>query len=143
MNDFQVDYLFEVLSEIRGVGKHTASKIISLKDDFNKMGQLSEDDLVGTIKNQEIRNNIVIKLGIIDFTKPLEELRTEKVLEKFLDSQFSNLKELKLEDLEINALLIKALGFTTAEETVDFYLYQRVTRARLLHGDKKLWRIFV
>lgn len=138
MKDIEFDYLMEILLEIKGIGKQTASRIINLKEDFSEFNQVSSAGL-DKIKfiNSEKRERVLERIKTIDFSETIEVLYTQKILMDFLDTQFENLKNLKLDDLEINVLLVKALGFTTAEETIEFYLYQRITRGAVTSWGQK------
>lgn len=138
MKDIEFDYLMEILLEIEGIGKQTASRIINLKEDFSEFNQISSAEL-DKIKflSSEKKERVLERIRAIDFSQPIEVLYTQKVLMDFLDTQFEHLKNLKLDDLEINVLLVKALGFTTAEETVEFYLYQRITRGAVTSWGQK------
>lgn len=138
MKDIEFDYLMEILLKIEGIGKQTASRIINLKENFSEFDEISSDEL-DKIKflSSEKREQVLKRLKDIDFSQPIEVLYTQKILMDFLDTQFEHLKNLKLDDLEINVLLVKALGFTTAEETVEFYLYQRITRGAVTSWGQK------
>lgn len=138
MKDIEFNYLMDILLEVKGIGKQTASRIINLRDEFPEFNQISSAELE-EIKflNSETREKALERLRAINFSQTIEVLYTEKILMDFLDTQFERLKDLGLDDLEINVLLIKALGFTTAEETIEFYLYQRITRGAVTSWGQK------
>ena len=130
ITDLQYSYIEDVLMEIEGIGKSTAARIISTKDSFREFQRLSDEDIsdIRGITDKK-SDKIVENTSEIDFNKTIEVLYTEKILKNFLDSQYEKVENIKLDDLDINVLLIKALGFTTVEETIEFYIYQRITRS--------------
>lgn len=138
MIDLEFDYLMDLFREIKGIGKKTASQLINLRDKFSEFGVIKLDELhrVGFL-DAEKKRKILDKLVKVDFSQPIETLYIEKILKEFLDSRYRSIKDLRLEELEINVLLIKALGFTTAEDTIEFYLYQRVTRGAVTSWGQK------
>ncbi len=130
ISDLEYGFLDSLLQEIDGVGKATAARIITRKEEFGEFGEVSAGDLVEVNGiTEEKSERVVEKLREVDFTKEVETVYTEKIIKDFLDSQYEKLRSLGLEDLDINVLLIKALGFTTAEEAIEFYVYQRITRS--------------
>jgi ribosomal protein S13 len=130
ITDLQYSYIEDILMEIDGIGKSTAARIISTKNSFRELQRIVDDDIsdIRGITNKK-SDKIVGKINDIDFDKTIEALYTEKILKNFLDSQYKKVENVKLDDLDINVLLIKALGFTTVEETIEFYIYQRITRS--------------
>jgi len=130
ITDLQYRYIEDVLMEVDGIGKSTAARIISTKNSFRELQRIVDDDIsdIRGITNKK-SDKIVGKINDIDFDKTIEALYTEKILKNFLDSQYKKVENVKLDDLDINVLLIKALGFTTVEETIEFYIYQRITRS--------------
>jgi hypothetical protein len=138
MKDLEFDYLMSVFKGINGVGKKTASQIINLRDQFSGFINVDPDELDEIrLLDPEKKRKVLEKLREVDFSKSVETLYTEKILKEFLDSRYESLKNLRLEDLEINVLLVKALGFTTAEDTIEFYIYQRVTRGVVTSWGQK------
>lgn len=138
MKDIEFDYLMEILLEIEGIGKQTASQIINAKENFSEFNEISSAELENIkFLNFEKKKRVLKRLKAVDFSQTIEVLYTQKILMDFLETQFKNLKNLKLDDLEINVLLTKALGFTTAEETIEFYLYQRITRGAVTSWGQK------
>ena len=130
ITDLQYRYIEDVLMEVDGIGKSTAARIISTKNSFRELQRIVDDD-ISDIRGITDRKSdkIVGKITDIDFDKTIEALYTEKILKNFLDNQYKKVENIELDDLNINVLLIKALGFTTVEETIEFYIYQRITRS--------------
>lgn len=130
ISELEYDFLMDVLCEIDKIGKVTAARIITSQDTFSDFSKLDGVDLSRVkIKKVEKRREILDTLAQYDFSEPVKVLYTKKIVEGFLRSQYKKVQNLTLDNLYINVLLIKALGFTTAEETVEFYLYQRITRS--------------
>ena len=130
ITDLQYSYIEDILMEVEGIGKSTAARIISTKNSFRELQKLADDDISDIRGISEKKSDeIVEKVNNIDFDKTIEALYTEKILKNFLDSQYKKVENIELDDLDINVLLIKALGFTTVEETIEFYIYQRITRS--------------
>ncbi len=130
MSDREHDLLMHVLTEVDGIGRKTASGIITLREEFQDFEELETEDLrTVSNMNEEKAVGVYNALQDIDFTKDIAILETEIILYEFLDNAYKKLREITLEDLDINALLVKALGFTTAEEVIEFVLYQRINRS--------------
>ena len=130
MTDLEFEYLMEVLTDFKGIGRSRASKIINLKDsflDFNRLTKLDKNQIYSIAG--ESADGILKALSNIDFDEPARLLSIKKIFKNFLIHQYQLVNELTLEGLSINALLVKALGFTTAEETIEFYVLQRITRS--------------
>lgn len=125
LNELEKEFLIDYLKSINGIGDSKARKIISLRNQFSEFSTIQLNELA-SIRNQSLHNTILEKIGEIDFRRPVEELYTEKVLKDYLARQYERLEELKLDDLRINVLFVKALGFTTAEEVIDYYVNQRI-----------------
>ncbi|MFT4893172.1 MAG: hypothetical protein ACI8Z7_000973 [Candidatus Nanohaloarchaea archaeon] len=131
LSDSEFDFLFsEIKDSIDGIGKAKASNIISLRDDFEEFSRIDREELEQktSLKDRKI-DAVLQKLDSIDFTEDIRILWTEKIILEFLETQYENLELIDLEKLDINVLMIKALGFTTVEEAIEFYVYQRVTRS--------------
>ncbi len=130
MSDQEHEYLMAVLTEIDGIGKKTATDIISLRDSFAAFESVGTERLTAVSHiNESKAKRIVQRLQRVDFEKDISILEIERVLRKFLDRQYELLNNITLDELDINVLLVKALGFTTVEEVIEFYLYQRITRS--------------
>ena len=130
LTDLECEFLEETLREINGVGKATATRIIATQSTFSDFSDVTEEDISEIPRlDSEVKSAVVDKLNRIDFDQPVQVLYTKKILIDFLDNQYNKVRSLTLGELDINVLLIKALGFTTAEEVIEFYLYQRVTRS--------------
>jgi len=131
MSDLQYKYLMDLLTSVNEIGVTTAQRIISLRANFSEFGNIQLDELdqinMHTLRSPQKKEEILQILREVDFSRPIEELYTEKVLKDFLDSRYLRLESLRLDDLEVNVLLVMALGFTTAEEAIDFYIHQKVT----------------
>jgi hypothetical protein len=130
ISDLEYEYLEEVLTDLEGIGKATAANVIAGREKFTDFDDLhhieiSDIEYINADKAKEIAETF----SQINFDHSIEVLYTQKVLKEFLDKQYKNVKKVHLNDLDINVLLIKALGFTTIEETVEFYIYQRITRS--------------
>lgn len=130
MSDQEHEYLMAVLTDIDGVGKKTATDIISLRDSFAAFESVGTEALTEVSHlGDDSAKRVVQQLQRVDFDKDISILEIERVLRKFLDRQYELLNNITLDKLDINVLLVKALGFTTVEEVIEFYLYQRITRS--------------
>ncbi len=128
--DLEYDFLRDVLTSVDTVGKQTAAKIISTKEDFQDFQSLSRADLEQVSRLGETpQEEICETFSSIDFTQDVRVLYIDRIITDFLRRQYLNITNIHLDDLDINVLLVKALGFRTAEELLEFYLYQRVTRS--------------
>lgn len=130
LSDSEFDFLMHSLTDIQGIGKATAADIISLKKSFEDFENLGKNDFqrVNRISDDQ-KNQILDEFRNIDFQQDVRKLWTDRIIREFLQTQYENLRSLTLNDLDINVLLAKALGFTSTEEAVEFYVYQRITRS--------------
>ncbi len=138
LSDLEFEYLTEVLMDINGIAKHKAGKIITLRDSFCGFNNITENELneIQSLSSEQVMEVITV-LQSIDFDSGVEILFTKRRLELFLRNQFRRLNRLTLDSFDINMFLIKALGFTTAEEAIEFYLYQRITRSAVTSWGQK------
>lgn len=143
ITDLQYEYLKDVLNELSGIGEARAARIICTQTTFSDFENIQKQTLtqirgITSEKSQEITE----RFNRIDFSRSARILYTEKVLKSFVDTQYEKVENIDLDDLNINVLLIKALGFTTVEETIEFYIYQRITRSVVTSwGSKALEEI--
>jgi ribosomal protein S13 len=143
ITDLQYEYLKDVLNELSGIGEARAARIICTQTTFSDFENIQKQTLIQirgitSEKSQEITE----RFNRIDFSRSARILYTEKVLKSFVDTQYEKVENIDLDDLNINVLLIKALGFTTVEETIEFYIYQRITRSVVTSwGSKALEEI--
>jgi len=130
LSDLEYEFLEGVLTDVDTVGKQTAARIISTQHDFEAFQSLSRKEL-STIPRlgDEPQRTIFETVSAIDFTQDVRVLYIDRIISEFLRRQYTNITNIRLADLDINVLLVKALGFRTAEELIEFYLYQRVTRS--------------
>ncbi|UMZ73114.1 TdeIII family type II restriction endonuclease [Natranaerofaba carboxydovora] len=130
MRDIEVDFLGEVIKEgIKGVGKHTFNKVTTLRETFEDFSTITKEELIELGIKEEIAINIFEKINELDFKKTVEVLFTEYIIKDFLNKSYEKINELDLNDLDINIFLIKALAFSKAEEVIEFYIHQRITRS--------------
>lgn len=138
INDLEYEYLDDILQDIDGIGNTTAARVITLKDCFSDFNDLSVRELTNVKGfDKDKAEKLIDKFEDIDFDKGIETLYTEKILKDFLDSQYEKVRNITLDNLDINVLLVKALGFTTAEEAIEFYVYQRITRSSVTAWGQK------
>lgn len=133
----EFDYLANQFMKVEGVGKSSAAKIIILADNFEEVNNIKESDIIDNYEykngncffNKKQREQIINIINNINFNKDISILIVEDIIADFVGNAFEKIMELKLDILDINPFLIRALKFDEAEEVVLFYLYQRITRS--------------
>lgn len=126
----------EICRSVEGVGtqkagavaEHFANLDIFLtakKLDFQQLKAKSGNPILSP---SAINGILAAKAKIIPGKSP-SETWTFFLSRKFVENQLNMLRGLQFAELEINPLLIKALGITKPKEIVRFAMYQAVTRS--------------
>lgn len=130
INDLEVSFLEDILDSVEGIGDALAANVISKRDDFENFNTLELEEIEDIrYLGEDSAIQVIKEFSEVDFSRDIKDLYVERVIDEFLEKQYENVRKLDLDHLDINVLLIKALGFSDAEEAIEFYLYQRVTRS--------------
>ena len=119
-----------------GVGDSTASTIATYFDSLDSFLSATEDDLRGikNIKRQPIlrqsqSESLMKAIQKLPRDKGLRETWVSVIVSDFVDSAVENLNSIHFDNLMLNPLLVRALDMRTANQVLEFFLYQSISRS--------------
>lgn len=136
----EVEYVFEFLEHlIRKEAKIEKSKAAALASQFSTLNSFENTDIIKQkfarvdkteIKlNKDQRKRIESLKKFVNSKVEMNENWIKYLANNFVETQLVNINSLKLETMNMNPFLIKALNLKTSDEVIRFNVYQTATRS--------------
>lgn len=144
------DLIAHISQQVPGVGNTIAGAIASYFDTLEDFLSATKKDLsnIKSIRGNQILNNTQILtlhsiIQSLPKNKKIRDLWVTVLVSDFIDSALNNLAEIHFDNLQLNPLLVRALDMRTADQVLEFFLYQSVSRSIVTSWGMRVQEILI
>jgi len=149
-NEQLKDFIVHLSKKVSGVGSTTAGAIASYFDSLDSFLTSTEEELsnIKNIRGNQILNREQINelhgvISSLPRDKKVRELWVSVLVGDFVESAEENINSIHFDNLQLNPLLVRALDMRSADQVLEFFLYQSVSRSVVTSWGMRVQEILI